>query len=80
MVIVAELYLSEQAQKRDGFSAVFWPGWEWQVERWEPGSTASRMGGEKTSRDGWQESISGNFHRVSGFLRVQFYLGENVTK
>ena len=80
MVIVAELYLSEQAHKRDGFSAVFWPGWEGQVGRWEPDSTALRMGGEKTFRDGWRESISRNLHRVSGFLRVWFCLGENMTK
>ena len=57
-MLIAGLSLSEQAHKRDGFSAVFWPGWEWWLGRRELDPKASRIGGKKPVRDGRRESIS----------------------
>ena len=57
-MLIAGLSLSEPAHKRDGFSAVFWPGWEWWLGRREPDPKASRIGGKKPVRDGRRASIS----------------------
>ena len=71
-MLIARLSLSEQAHKRDGFSAVFWPGWEWWLGRREPDPKASKIGGKKPVRDGRRASIS-RISTVSGFLRGFFF-------
>lgn len=78
--MVEDLYLSERAHKRDGFSVQVLTEREWWVGRWEPSSLTSRTGGGKIYSNGWQESISRNLNSVLGFLRACIHVGENSTK